>query len=116
MKTNLITIAKQLLEIQEEYKYHLNNPQIDISQFDLETFEQMWGNTSGGFEGMGGCAMTSQRTYVLIPYIDTEDCQVYFQGTFAYSVPYSEEFMNDVKNRNVAGLSRKNKYFKKENK
>lgn len=62
------------------------------------------GNTSGGFESMGGSAMTTQRTYVFVPTHTFDDkCFVYFGGSFAYTVPYSEEFMSDVINRSVKG-------------
>ena len=110
---NLIQIARELLAIHEEFPYHLKNyDDNNINDFEMETFTQLWGNTSGGFESIGGAAMTTQRTYVFIPIVEDEDCQVYFGGAYAYSVPYSEEFEKDVRNHNVAGKYHKGKYLK----
>lgn len=103
--------------------------------YELYTFEQLWGNTSGGFEGWGGCAMTDatlgerhpcrpldcgsrdvlspQRTYVFIPEVGFDNiCYVYFGGRFAYSVPYSDEFMQDIKKHSIAGAMSYGKYLK----
>lgn len=81
----------------------------------METFAQTWGNTSGGFEGIGGSAITEQRTYVFIPISPTDEyCQVYFGDRFAYSVPMSKKFLEDVKNRNVAGCKHKQIYLEGE--
>lgn len=113
---DFVEMAKELLNIHQNIKIHLKNPyKTEVGDFELETFVQVWGNTSGGFEGIGGCAMTNQRTYVLIPiYEDSEDCLVFFGGMFAYSVPYSPIFLEDVKNHQVAGKSQKGKYLKNE--
>jgi hypothetical protein len=110
---NLIQIARELLAIHEEFPYHLKNYNDNsIRDFVMETFTQLWGNTSGGFESIGGAAMTIQRTYVFIPTVNDEDCQVYFGGAYTYSVPYSKEFEDDVKAHNVAGKYHKGKYLK----
>ena len=70
---NLIQIARELLAIHEEFPYHLKNyDDSSIRDFVMETFTQLWGNTSGGFESMGGAAMTIQRTYVFIPTVNDE--------------------------------------------
>ena len=110
---NLATIAKELLIIQEDFRYYLIDPHKSrIDDFKMETFVQVWGNTSGGFEGFGGSAMTKQRTYVFIPCGINEDCYVYFGSRFGYSVPMSEKFKEDVKNHNVAGCNHREKYLK----
>ena len=113
---SLIGIARELLAIHEEFPNHLNDwKHNNISDFEMETFVQTWGNTSGGFEGIGGSAITKQRTYVFIPLIAGENYQVYFGGGYAYSVPYGNRlFEEDLKNRQVAGYQRKRKYFEKE--
>ena len=77
----------------------------------METFIQMWSNTNKWWFCIGGSAMTEQRTYVFIPMVKGENCQVYFSGGYAYSVPYSDVFMGDVRNRQVKGLHGKKKYF-----
>lgn len=110
---NLVDIAIELLQIDRNFHGHLKDPHNNrISDFELYTFEQTWGNTSGGFEGIGGSAMTNQRTYVFIPMTATEqeECLVFFGGRFAYHAPYSEIFINDVRNHNVVGMSKKAKY------
>ena len=103
----------ELLKINEDFSFHLNNPRkASVRDFELLTFTQTWGNTSGGFERAGGCAMTSQRTYVFIPITaKDENCLVFFGGSFAYAVPYSNEFMNDVRNSNVAGCKSYGRYL-----
>lgn len=112
---NLVAIARELLAIHEEFPYHLINAKNhSIADFEMETFVQMWGNTSGGFESMGGCAMTSQRTFVFLPVVDGEACQVYFGGAYAYSVPLTDMFLNDVRNRSIKGQKHRSVYFSKE--
>lgn len=109
---SLVRMARELLAIEEEFRNHLKDwEHHDISDFEMETFTQVWGNTSGGFEGIGGSAMTEQRTYVFIPFVDGENCQVYFGGGYAYSVPVSKIFLSDVKNRQIEGRAGKKKYF-----
>jgi len=110
---NLRDIAIELLQIDRNFYGYLKEPYKNrISDFELYMFEQTWGNTSGGFEGIGGSAMTNQRTYVFIPTTATEqeECLVFFGGRFAYHAPYSETFINDVRNHNVVGVSKKSKY------
>ena len=117
---NLIKMVKNLLDIKEDYQYYLDFQKLKengISRvfdedFDIYIFEQTWGDTSGGFEGIGVSAITNQTTYVLIPNFNYDDCLVFFGGGFAYKVPYSKEFMEDVRNHNVAGKSKCDKYLK----
>lgn len=110
---DLVSIAKQLLIIHENFPYYVKHPETNrVDRFEMETFTQTWGNTSGGFEGIGGSAITTMRTYVFIPIsASDEDCQVWFDGVYAYSVPMSEKFLNDVKARNVAGQKHYHKYL-----
>lgn len=82
--------------------------------FDIYIFEQTWGSTALGFGGIGGQAMTTANTYVLIPNnaeVDSE-CLVYFAGKFAYSAPYSEVFMGDVRANNMVSVRKRFKYYK----
>lgn len=110
---NIITMCRELLAIEQEFPNHcVNFGKYYPQDFQMETFVQMWGNTSGGFEGIGGDMMTSQRTYVFIPEVD-EPCQVYFGGMYAYSVPVTDEkFLQDVRNRRVAGCSKAKTTYK----
>jgi len=109
---SLSRTAMELLQINEEFMFHVDDRHIvKISDFELYDFEQLWSNTSGGFEGMGGSAMTTQRTYVLYPISCDEDAHIYFGGVFAYKAPISAIFDEDIRNRNIAGKSSYSKYF-----
>lgn len=114
MGLDLELIAIHILNIDRDFKERLMMEKSEscVSDFKLETFTQIWGNTRGGFEGLGGCAMTEQRTYVLIPKYNNEKVYVYFEGMFAYSVPYCDEIIEDIKNGRVAGCSDYSKYIK----
>lgn len=112
---NLRDMAIEILRIDQQFYNNiipLYQKGVRQCDYELKTFEQLWGNTSGGFEGVGGSAMTVQRTYVFIPKHDKDDmCLVFFGGSFAYAVPYSDKFMEDVKNENVSGKSGYRKYL-----
>lgn len=111
---SLTRMAIELLQINENISCYVNNPRkIRVSDFELETFVQVWGNTSGGFEGIGGSAMTSQRTYVFIPFDDEEKCLVFFGGRFAYHADYCEAFKEDLARQLLVGVSKKGKYISK---
>lgn len=78
--------------------------------FELYIFPQIWGSTALGFGGMGGDKMTTATTYVLMPMVDGEDCIVYFAGRFAYKVPYSTVFRDDVAEQRMEPVYRSGKY------
>ena len=110
---NLRDIAIELLQIDRNFYRYLKEPlKNSVRDFELWTFEQVWGNTSGGFEGIGGSAMTSQRTYVFVPTTATEkeECLIFFGERFAYNAPYNEKLRKDVIEHNMAGISQKSKY------
>jgi hypothetical protein len=112
---NLRGIAIELLIIDRDFHFYLKEPSKNrVSDFELYTFEQTWGNTSGGFEGIGGSAMTNQRTYVFVPTTATEkeECLIFFGARFAYHAPYNETLRKDLINHNMAGISQKAKYRK----
>lgn len=58
--------------------------------------------------------MTAARTYVLVPISCDEKCLVYFGSRFAYAVPYSETFFEDVKGEQIEPVYKKGKYLKEE--
>lgn len=108
---NLVQIAIELLQINENFIFYVSNKRkTRISDFELITFEQTWGSTSGGFEGIGGSAMTNQRTYIFIPFNDDEKCLVFFGGRFAYKADYCETFKQDLIKQQLVGISKKGKY------
>lgn len=113
---SLTQMALEILQINENFCCYVQEPiKTRVSDFELHTFVQVWGSTAGGFPGVGGQAMTAQRTYVFIPvYGEKEKCLVFFGGRFAYAVPYSQKFIDDVKNGQVESVSRKGKYLEGE--
>lgn len=113
MSNKLTEMAREILNIEADLPYRLNyggdlNPTLD--DFELYTFEQTWASTALGFDGIGGQAMTSARTYVFIPMSVNQKCFVYFAGRFAYAVNYSEKFMEDVSKCNMAAVYESGKY------
>lgn len=111
--SKITRIAKELLQIHEDLPYRIDlikNPKPDIDDFEVYIFEQIWGSTALGFPGMGGQAITSAFTYVFIPQSMDTDCVVYFAGRYAYSVPYSQELIEDVKNQRMEPVYQSAKY------
>ena len=113
---SLAHIAMELLCIDEDIRFRFKNRNTRISDFEMFDFTQVWGDTTLGFGGIGGQAMTSARTYVFVPVGCEEECFVYFAGRFAYSVPYSRTFMEDVRNGRVVAKYEVCKYMVKEKK
>ena len=111
---SLTHMAMELLCMDEDIKFRFTDSKTRISDFEMVTFGQVWGSTALGFGGIGGQMMTSANTYVFIPMSCNEDCFVYFAGKFAYSVPYSQKFIEDVRNKNVAAKYEAGKYRKNE--
>jgi len=115
MSNKLTQMARDILSIESDLPYRFDyskgyRPSLD--DFELHTFEQIWGSTALGFEGIGGQALTSARTYVFVPQSCDEKCFVYFGGRFAYAVPYSHQFMEDVAAGNMASVAKSGKYMK----
>lgn len=113
MSNKLTQMAREILSIEEDLPFRFDysekqRPTLD--NFELYTFEQVWGSTALGFGGIGGQAMTSARTYVFVPINCNQKCFVYFAGRFAYKADYSQEFMDDVLRGNMESVSRAGKY------
>ena len=113
MSNKLTSMAREILNIEADLPYRFDysdksNPTLD--DFELYTFEQTWGSTALGFGGIGGQAITSATTYVFIPMSVNQKCFVYFAGRFAYAVDYSEKFIGDVLEGNVAAVYESGKY------
>lgn len=107
-------MARELLAIDEDFLYRVNDPDnprvLSEGAFELYIFPQIWGSTALGFGGIGGDKITTATTYVLIPMVDGEDCIVYFAGRFAYKVPYSTVFRDDVAEQRMEPVCRSGKY------
>ena len=112
---NLTEMAIEILQIKNRID-QISESDNGEHNYDLETFEQLWSNTSGGFEGMGGCSMTWERVYVFVPKRRNKNYIVFFGGRFGYKIPKDNEvFKEDLKNMNIAGMSSfKERYLKEE--
>ena len=113
MSNKLTEMAKELLIIEADLPFRFEykeKPYPTINDFELYTFEQVWGSTALGFGGIGGQAMTSARTYVFIPIHCNQKCFVYFAGRYAYAADYSEKFMKDVLGSNMESVAGSSKY------
>lgn len=115
MSNKLTTTAKELLMIESDLPFRFNYNEAQrptIDDFEMYTFEQVWGSTALGFGGVCGQAMTTARTYVFVPVSCSQKCFVYFAGRFAYAVDYSREFMDDVIAGKVEPVYHAGKYTK----
>jgi hypothetical protein len=79
-------------------------------------FPQTWGDTSLGFGGMAGQAITTAYT-VIIGHENTEYLCVYFGGRFAYGLDKRkcdmELLTKDISNQNMADVHSKGKYLER---
>jgi hypothetical protein len=70
---------------------------------DVYSFPQLWGSTTCGFGGVGGCAMTRAQTIVLI-----SDCRskvaVFIHGKLAYKINKpNKKFFQDLSQFELVG-------------
>lgn len=84
-----------------------------MDKYDVYDFDQTWASTALGFGGCGGSALTTARTYVLIPMYE-EKAYVYFGGRFAYECGINDEFRKDIKSHNMADVMGSGKYNRKD--
>ena len=111
MGNGLIHMAKDVLSIEFDFPHRLKNPREHCADdFNLFAFDQTWPNTGRGFDGgLTGQMFCSGKVYVFLPEGLEEDIHVYFDGRWAYSVPYESPkrsvFIEDVLGRQVAGVS-----------
>lgn len=101
----LFDMASDLIAIQRDIIYRTKK----IEEYQIYDFDQTWGSTALGFGGVGGSAMTTARTYVLIP-MDEEIAYVYFGGRFAYKCGINDNFREDIKNHNMASVRNVDRY------
>ena len=110
----LVEMAREILAIEADLPnrldYSKERPTID--DFELHTFNQMWGSTALGFGGIGGQAMTNARTYVFVPITCNQKCFVYFAGRFAYQADYCGSLVEDIRSQNIAPVYQAGKYHK----
>lgn len=116
MQNKIIAMARELLAIDADLPARFDYSKDEkptVNDFEIVTFEQVWGSTALGFGGVGGQAMTTANTYVFIPMCVDQKCFVYFAGRFAYSVPYSEALIDDARKGKMAPVYQSGKYLQK---
>jgi hypothetical protein len=84
----------------EKYKlkYADHNFYKDWCQVDLHVVLQMWGNTSGGWEGIGGAAMSNIYTVVVENPRMGLSC-IYYHGKLAYILEIDDKYREFIKAR-----------------
>lgn len=107
MSNKLTDMAKELLIIESDlpyrFDYTVDRPTVD--DFNLYTFEQWWSDTTCGFGGIGGQALTPARTYVFIPNNCGQKCFVYIGSKFAYKADQCEALSEDIRQQNIASVT-----------
>ena len=103
---DLLKVSKELITITE---YLRDEYGIYYADGNLYDFDQLWGSTALGFEGIGGSMMTWARTYVFIPK-RIDKAYVFFGDKFAYVTPMNDRFWEDVKNQNMASVAKMGRY------
>lgn len=62
MSNKLTQIAREILSTKEDLPFRFDyneNPHPTLDDFELYTFEQIWGSTALGFGGIGGQMLTN---------------------------------------------------------
>ena len=86
----------------------LDNAYREDDIVDIWQFDQVWGSTALGFDGIGCSAMTVALTTV----VRKTDCNVdiYFGTRKAYTKKMSESLMNDIRNFRMEAVYWSDKY------
>lgn len=89
-------------------------PEARYPNVELRMFPQVWSSTALGFGGIGGQAFTSAYTVVVVD--DVYNCCAVFYGEqLAYLIENpSQKFYDDVGNGNMAEVSMRGQYRRKE--
>lgn len=96
-------------DIERTWRNDTNKVRPGVTDLQIIHFPQMWGSTALGFGGMGGAAMTTAYTTVIIC---EENAAVFFGGRHCYSIDnINEDFMNDVNKRHMASLADAHKKY-----
>lgn len=92
-----------LPDIEHEFRQTKHKGRPMVSDLTIIHFPQTWGSTALGFGGIGGAAMTTAYTTVIIC---RNNAAVFFDGKHCYSVDdFKENFMNDVNGRHLKSLT-----------
>lgn len=106
---NLLDMAAELIRIHQD----ITRRRRKLEDFDVYDFDQTWASTALGFGGIGGSAMTTARTYVLVP-MDEEKAYIYFGGSFAYECGINDRFRNDIRNKRMVSVAESVVYNKRD--
>ena len=108
MKSKLLEMVIDLIQIHQDIRYRLiGSPTEDFFVYD---FDQTWSSTALGFGGCGGAAMTTVRTYVMIPKNDESRAYVYYGGRFAYGCCVNDALRKDIKDGNIGSVAQSGRY------
>ena len=103
--------AKKAREAGTQPTYEKRKRRPREEEIEVIHFLQTWGSTALGFGGVGGQAMTSAYTTVVM-YHHRTAC-VYFAGRHAYTVnEINKAFIEDLNNRSMEPCNRRSKYAK----
>lgn len=98
-----ISSSEILPDIERTWRNDTKKVRPSVTDLNIIHFQQLWGSTALGFGGIGGDAMTTAYTTVIIC---EQNAAVFFAGRHCYSVDnVNEAFMNDVNKRHMASLA-----------
>jgi hypothetical protein len=84
--------------VKREKDTWLNPQEINFwYEINLHVVKQTWGNTSGGWQGMGGSAMTSTYTVIIENNWYDFAC-IYYSGKLAYICEMDDQYKEHVTN------------------
>lgn len=119
--SKLTSMAKDLLIIDEDFHFRSRDKLhkfIEQDYYDLYVFDQWWPDTTCGFGGIGGQAFTQRTVYAFVPKAENlaypvseqPEAIVYIGDRFAYKVPKSKVFMDDINRRYIRPVYDKQVY------
>lgn len=103
---NVLDMAVELILIHKDLERRIGRTE----DYYIYDFDQTWGSTALGFGGCGGAAMTTARTFILIPTTGDEVAYVYFGGRYAYTCKVNERFREDLRNHRMASVVESSRY------
>lgn len=107
----LLKMTHQLIAIADDLRYRFKT--LNFDEGELYDFDQTWASTALGFGGVGGSALTTERTYVFIPQIPqyNDKAIIYFGGRFAYVADMCERLREDIIKHDIASVNEKGRYI-----
>lgn len=115
-----LAVAKDLPDIEYEHRHpkagvkfedipsERRTRRPDSYDCSVYSFPQGWSSTALGFGGIGGQAMTTAQTTVVI--CESHSAAIYFGRRFAYRAPVTQALMADISGHNMVEVSKAGKY------